>query len=97
MAFAVLDLISNMIFSLLGNPLLVLSFLTFVILLFLLAAKVSNPAVVLGILAPMWIMFIVNEKGNNFILVPPWLAFPILMTIGALFALALWKIFTEGS
>lgn len=95
-SYAIIDLLVQMFFQLLGDGMIMVTFLSFMIIIFLAAAKQTNPGTYLAILMPMWIGFVINKKFSNYIYMAPWLVFPILMVAGIIFAIALIKVISDN-
>lgn len=85
MGYAVFDLLADLFYSVIGNPLLMGIILIgfFTIILMVLRA---NAVVILGVLIPLIVGIVLNSATTNFIEVAPWIVITLFIMAGFLFS-----------
>jgi hypothetical protein len=95
MSYNALTLIGDMMFSLVGNGMLMTLLFCGVIVLFLAVAKISNPAVYISVLVPFLIGLYANSKTTNAVSVAGWIIFPVLIVFAIFLGIWLIHVFTN--
>jgi hypothetical protein len=84
--FAVMDLITSFIYSMIGNG-LIMGIVMIGLISFLLLAMRANLAVILSVIIPLIVGLVLNTAHTQFVFIPAWVIIPFFIMAGFLFAL----------